>query len=516
MGVAARAYAFADRLSEALSRKKYVVLVLFSVAYVFETCYFASRKLFWFDELFTIYISRLPDLASIWHALSEGVDANPPLLYELTRVSELLFGEGPVAARLPGILGFGIFCLCLFRFVSIRSSALGGIVSMLFPLVTGASWYAYDARSYGAVLGFGGVALICWQGAAMRSERRLGWLVGLAGALACAMLTHSYALLLFIPIGCGELARSVSRKRVDWPVWAAIIIASAAMVPSFMLLRSVISSGGSIVGLFQPTLPKLAQAYQSYLAPAAGVLFGALVLTLAAQMSRPSAVTQPIHAGKHQPHELVALFVFLLIPFFAYLAAKTTGAPFMPRYGILCIAGFASLLGITVARRPVIATGVLFLLAAQIGISFVQFVRSPTIPGPISSMELSTYAPYFMRRYAMMDRAPDRESPIVVLDDLEFLPTFYYAPANLASRLTYLVHSKADGNGLIYLKLRKCCNVPGNAFHLADFLSSHDRFLVFGGPRSLHALNHLIDAGAIIVIDRISNDDFLFSVKITK
>jgi hypothetical protein len=68
----------AGRLSEALSRKKYVVILIFSIAYAFETCYFASRKLFWFDELFTVYISRLPDLASIWHALSEGVDANPP------------------------------------------------------------------------------------------------------------------------------------------------------------------------------------------------------------------------------------------------------------------------------------------------------------------------------------------------------------------------------------------------------------------------------------------------------
>lgn len=68
----------AGRLADALSRNKYVVILIFSIAYAFETCYFASRKLFWFDELFTVYISRLPDLASIWHALSEGVDANPP------------------------------------------------------------------------------------------------------------------------------------------------------------------------------------------------------------------------------------------------------------------------------------------------------------------------------------------------------------------------------------------------------------------------------------------------------
>jgi hypothetical protein len=504
----------AGHFSVALSRKRYVVLVLFSIAYAFETCYFASRKLFWYDELYTIYISRLPDFASIWHALLAGVDFNPPLLYELTRLSELLLGEGTVAARLPAIVGFGVFCLCLFRFVSIKSSALGGFVSMLFPLVTGG--YAYEARSYGTVLGFGGVALICWQAAASQTERRLCWLAGLAAALGCAMLTHSYAVLLFLPIVFGELARSVSLRRVDWPVWAAIIIASAAMLPSFILLRSVVSALSNVgtVVFFEASVPKLADAYKSYLAPAAVVLFGALVFMLAAQTSRPSTLTQPIYVGRHRLYEFVALFAFVLVPVFAYLAAKLTGAPFMSRYGISSIAGFAGLLGIAVARRHAIAIGVLLVLVAQIGISFIQFVRSPYILEPTTSYELSTYAPNFLRRYAMMTSVPDKNSPIVLLDDLEFLPTFYYAPESLASRLTYLVQSK-DNNGLLYLKLRKCCNAAGNGFYVADFLSSHDRFLVFGGLRSLERLNYLIDAGAIVMIERIHNDDFLFSVKIT-
>jgi hypothetical protein len=97
-----------------------------------------------------------------------------------------------------------------------------------------------------SVLGFGGIALICWQGAAMQSERRWYWLAGLAGALACAMLTHSYAVLLFLPIIFGELARSVSLRRVDWPIWVAIMVASAAILPSVTLVRSVLLTAGSV------------------------------------------------------------------------------------------------------------------------------------------------------------------------------------------------------------------------------------------------------------------------------
>jgi hypothetical protein len=506
----------AGDLSEVLSRTKYVLIILFTIAYLFQTCYFAHRKLFWFDELFTVYISRLPDLSSMWHVLSEGVDFNPPLVYALTRVSVLLLGEGQVTVRLPAIVGFGVFCLCLFRFVSIRSSILGGYVSMLFPLVTGAYWYAYEARPYGALLGFCGVALICWQGATMQSERRWFWLTGLAGALACAMLIHSYAVLLFLPIGFGELARSVRLRRVDWPVWVAIIVPSAAMLPSLTLLHNA-QSNLNVQGFFQPTLPKLAAAYVSYLAPATGVLSGAFVLMLVSRMSRPANVTQLTHVAKHQLHEFVALFVFVAIPVFAYLAAKITGAPFLSRYGISCIAGFAGLLGIALARRPPIAIGVLFLLVTQIGIGFIQFKRNSFILEPSTSLALSTSAPDFMQRYTQMASVQDNESPIVLLDDLEFLPTFYYAPVGVASRLTHLVDPKTDPNSPGFLMLRKCCNAAGNAPYLSDFLSSHDRFLAYGGPRSAGWLNYYrIRAGATVIVERMSGTDFLVSVTITK
>jgi hypothetical protein len=69
---------------------------------------------------------------------------------------------------------------------------------------------------------------------------------------------------------------------------------------------------------------------------------------------------------------------------------------------------------------------------------------------------LSTSAPQFMQRYAMMASAPDKESPIVLLDHLEFLPTFYYAPASLASRLTFLLPSETD-----HIAMAEKPNSPG-------------------------------------------------------
>ena len=54
-----------DRVVRFLNRSQYLVLALFSIIYFAASCYRASGKLFWYDEIFTVYLSRLPDLATL-------------------------------------------------------------------------------------------------------------------------------------------------------------------------------------------------------------------------------------------------------------------------------------------------------------------------------------------------------------------------------------------------------------------------------------------------------------------
>src|SRR5689334_7230154 len=173
----------AGRVAAVTERYPYVFVGLFVVGYLWLTCARANRKLFWFDELFSVTLARLPDVRALWSALEQGVDFNPPLFYLLTRWSELALGESHIGARLPEILAVGILCVCVFAFVARRSSVLGGIVAMLFPLTTTAYWYASEARPHALVLGCCGVALVSWQRAAEQERRRAGWLIALALAL---------------------------------------------------------------------------------------------------------------------------------------------------------------------------------------------------------------------------------------------------------------------------------------------------------------------------------------------
>jgi Dolichyl-phosphate-mannose-protein mannosyltransferase len=501
----------ANWFSEILESHKCAVLGVFSIAYFILTFYRASRKLFWFDELFTVYLSRLPDLKSVWRALMNGVDFNPPLFYLLTRFAEHIPGEGHIAARLPAILGFWVFCLCLFRFVSLRLSIPSACVSMLFPLVTGAYWYAYEARAHGIVLGFCGIAIISWQAAADRTARR-GWsLFALGGSLSCALLTHSYAFLIFAPIVLGELSRTTSRKRPDWPIWTTIAVSSLGSLASIPFVHQVVSEVRS-QSLFPAKLFRIIILYRDLLTPAAGVLAGWVILTC--------LVREKTEDPKHEPglrgHEILALWAFVAIPFFEYAAAKLTGAPFLSRYGISTVAGFAGLLGVAVGKRPVVAIGTLMLLVGQIGFAFFGFASGSVLREPSSGYPISTRIREFSERYEWM--AEDKTLPIVLIDDLDFMTTSYYAPPSVAPQLVYFVWPRSGVMGEGFARLKACCKSEPAVLGLSEFLASHDAFLVYGGPSRAYAyrLQYFVNTGATLETKRETHDHFLVLVTYPK
>jgi hypothetical protein len=451
----------------------------------------------------------LPDLKSVWGALMSGVDFNPPLFYLLTRLAEHILGEGHIATRLPAILGFWVFCLCLFRFISLRLSVLSACVSMLFPLVTGAYWYAYEARAHGIVLGFCGIAVISWQAAADGTARRGWWLLALGGSLTCALLTHSYAFLIFVPIVLGELWRTASRKNLDLPVWTTIVASSAGVLASIPFVKQVISEVQPF-DFFSASPFKLIVVYGDLLIPAVSVLVGWLVLMRFVREKREVYRQEQGLRG----YELVMLWAFVAIPVFEYAAAKLTGAPFLTRYGLATVAGFAGLLGVPTDKKPAVAIGTLVMLVGQIGAAFLGFASGSVLVEPSSGYQISTRIREFRERYEWMGE--DKTLPIVLIDGLDFFPTAYYAPPSVASQLIYAVWGKGDINGVGFARLRMCCKSAPAAVGMNDFLATHNAFLVYGGPSSASRLDYLVKAGATVKTRRETRDHFLALVVFPK
>src|ERR1700737_1455064 len=68
--------------------------------FLFSSLWIGSRRLFWYDEISTVLVARLPDFATIWRAF----DVIPPAYFILIRLFDRALGGTELAARIPSAL----------------------------------------------------------------------------------------------------------------------------------------------------------------------------------------------------------------------------------------------------------------------------------------------------------------------------------------------------------------------------------------------------------------------------
>jgi hypothetical protein len=389
----------------------------------------------------------------------------------------------------------------------------------MLPLVTTAYWYAYEARSYGIVLGFCGVALICWQAATERTTHRSWILAGLGAALFCALSTHSYAVLLFAPFVIGELTRTLIRRRADGKLWLAILLPVLAILLSVPLLHQAKSI---LTGQFSASVTGILKTYQFLFAPGAGVWAAILVFFCMGQiavrertMSDPSAephIGDASHAAKSLTvYEVAAALAFLALPFFSFLTARIAHTPVLPRYSLGAVAGFACLLGGACAQRVLVGSTILLVISGQIAVDLWSFFWSPYLTEPITSVSISTSLKTYEEQYKWIASDSHKQIPVVFLDNLEFAQSFHYAPAEIASRLMYLSLSE-DANGDGYSRLIRYGRARGRVSSLPNLLATSRTFLAYTPFRSNSIVGRFIDDGASVSVEKMWLDHALYLV----
>jgi 4-amino-4-deoxy-L-arabinose transferase-like glycosyltransferase len=214
-----------------------LMVAAFAVVYLAVTVPVATRSPLTNDEFFTYYIARAHGLGGLWRALKTGAEQTPPLSHVLSRVCIELFGNTRLAIRLPEVIAYLGASLCLYAFVQHRSSRLIGLVAMLIPSVTATYTYAFQARSYALVLAFAALALLCWQRTGS-GDRGLP-VAGLAIALALAVASNYYAVLLLLPLGLGQAVRNFRARRLDPSV---VLAFGGALVPLVLFLPLIEAS----------------------------------------------------------------------------------------------------------------------------------------------------------------------------------------------------------------------------------------------------------------------------------
>jgi hypothetical protein len=427
-------------------------------------------------------------------------------------LSDRLFGTGQVASRLPGMVGFWIYCACIFGFVARRAGVCYGLAAMLLPAATQSFRYAFEARSYGLLLGCTGLAMLCWQSAAL-GERRRWSLPGLALSIAIGVLTHYYIILIFVPLAGAEFYRAIVRHRTDWPLWFAML---AGLTPLAMLaptaLRAItrFAASGSAPSWAPPSVRQYLEYYSVELAPA---LVPFVVLLALAGLYAASG-------GRHEhtkvdsqlptrPHEWTAAALFLSVPFFAITGALVVTHSFTPRYAIVAITGFLILVPLTLhaTSRGSATVGLFLLVAAAASFAGQTVAGLRTFRAPID-------------REPLLRNALERGDVVALTDGLLFLQLWYYAPTDQKHQLVYLADPEAAGArggwptlDSELLELRRF--QPLGVVNYRSFTSTQKEFLVyFDTDRPAWQLNQILAGGGTLEIVQRTEERTLLSARL--
>jgi hypothetical protein len=421
-----------------------------------------------------------------------GFDFNPPFLYLITKLANSLLGEGLIVTRLPEIIGFWVFSLCVFYFVNRRAGLLAGFSVMLFPMFTGAFYYAYDARPHGLVLAFCGLALVAWQ-SSLEARRRNTCLFFFSLALFAAFMTHCYAILLVAPFGLAELLKSSLENRLEVRRWIALLVpALLAMAIYAPLLRAYDKTIGGTVFLDYSPLRwvQVGNFYLFLLAPCI-LIFLLILLLLALKGIIPKAsISEAARTRSFQnlPVEIGLALSFIALPAFGLLLALGLHSPFFGRYFLSALAGLCLLVGygVGLGRRATWVSGV---LAAALAFSLVAnlslllwhrahgWAEHLIEPSSGFADNISMAGP--LENYQMLMSAAKSGKRVIVLWPMDFMYLVNYA-AEIRPQLYYVGWSDRDPLFRVLERMHEYVPFPYHTVTKREFYATPADFLVFG------------------------------------
>jgi len=445
----------------------------------------SARRRFWFDELFTFYISRLPHIDQVFRAIP--ADGNPPLNYLLVRFCLRLFGETELATRLPSILAFAAAMLATYFFVRRRCGAVPALFGMFALATSGIAAYGSEARPYALLLGFTGLTMVSWQAATEEGRARLIPLIGVAMGIAGAITSHHYGVFhVGVPLMFGEAVRLAKRRRFDFPLYCACAVGLSMIAVTAPFAREthriMLNYVRDSVSFWARPRFRSISTYQRMVDLRFLFSFLALLWLTNSAFKPGDESGQPAHESDSIPaHEVAAAAgLALLVPIMIGITWIATGY-YLPRYAIGAAMGIAILMGIAAHRfgrnanhgSAVASLCMVFFFLAFAGPRTIavidRFTKSPVAnvgPSPDSALD-----------------AAQGQEPIVVASALTYMPKWWYASPPLRERLHYLADLPFAVRQPDFLpEFTLVANqpfVPSKVDEYRQFLSVHREFLLY-------------------------------------
>jgi 4-amino-4-deoxy-L-arabinose transferase-like glycosyltransferase len=506
---------FGQKLVGSISKHENLYLWLATAIFTLSNIYHACTVPLWFDEFFTLFLSRLSSFQDMLKAMP--ADGQPPLQYPLTHLSMAWLGQTEFAVRLPELVAYLAVGLLVYRIVRLHGTAVQALFAESMVMGAYISFQAYTARPYGMLLAFTAMTFACWQTAAIRQTQRLLPLCGVALGIAGAILSHHYGLIYVGLFVCfGETVRLMQRRKFDGPMLAAIFIGGLALGVTLPLAhKSHLLLGEAVLHstnyFFRPKLGDL----RIYLQMAPWSLL-ILVLVFGLLPWHKRSARQPILGLPQVPlHAWAAVITLsLLLPIMLLTSAFATGV-FASRYAIGASLGLALLAAWGLPRLgklrtcwPYVLSGstLCFLLLVATHLALAQ-LREPIGKARPAEQAVSK----------LLFDVP-KGLPIVVANGLDYAPQWWYSPAEVRGRLIYLSdlpYAVKQPEFLPDLSLaidRSYAPLPIADYH--SFIASNSQFLLLctGHPRFNWISPRLSGEGWHLDVIAKSGQDVLYKV----
>ncbi len=403
--------------SRASVKLSFLAAAILTAFYLATSLYIAAHRLFWFDEIFTVSISRLPHNSSIWTALAHAADSLPPVYYLIVRFSEKVFGQGEVAARLPSALAMAAGLLITFDCARRLSDGLHGLIALCVLSCSYLPYYGYEARSYAVYFMLAALSLWLW---ACTSNDDLWAALAFGGTLFFAVTVHYYAVLLLVPYALFELAHWKAGQRPSRKLIAGVV---GTVLPVLLFLPVILPFARQFSPGFwaRPTFHQL-QATLPALFPD-GLFLLVLITIWIVLLARD----KPLTVNAMSSGEAVGwLFLAMLLAGFALAKWKTNA--FVDRYFIGVLPGvavaFSCLLWRNYRVQRMVAYGALLILATC---GMARQISTARHPEAIDSFLLQQDR---TRQFRDLEPMLHNEGKryIVFPSDLVHLEAAYYSP----------------------------------------------------------------------------------------
>ncbi len=467
------------------ARASFTLLLLLLLVVGVVSVLNAISKPVWHDEIFTAALCRLPSNAEILDALRNAADSNPIGYHVMTRFVKQLVADEHLGLRLPSIFGLLTSICCVYFLLAKRVSRLSALFGAAFLLCTPLAEYGFEARPYSFTVGCIAVAILVWQ----RVEERPFYPLLLAMALAAALSTHYYAVLIWPIFGAAESLVLLRRRRLRWGVWAAFVAGLIPLALSWKILSAFKETMGPHFWA-RPSLTQLISTHDWLFLVGGhwGWTFTAgLTILLTGWMLEKAGVVawpkqQVAELSPVPEEESVFALLLLWLPVVGLAVTILTHGGFTARYMIAATLGGALVLGLLADKLPPLFRSLLLLLfLMNYGLSSVEVLKSAA-----TGKLLDRRAAAEQRAAYLLSKHSNLGLPVVNSSLFTYLERTFYTPPQAPARLYGLIDPvmalKFDGTDTI----DRALTALGRSFplQLVDydvFTAQHSEFLLIVG-----------------------------------